>query len=128
MIDALAAFPATLKDALAAAGPRLRIRARDGRFAMVEHLCHLGDLEREGYGARIERLLSEDAPEWDDFDGETVARERNYLALDAERRCSGSSTRVRRTSPVSAPPARTTGSAAARIAAWGRSRWRSSSS
>ena len=84
MIDELAAFPATLKDSLAAAGPKLRIRASDGRFAMVEHLCHLGDLEREGYGMRIECLLSDGWPEWDDFDGEKVAMERNYLEQDAE--------------------------------------------
>jgi hypothetical protein len=84
MIDELAAFPATLRDALAKAGPGLRIRASDGRFAMVEHLCHLGDLEREGYGMRIDRLLSDGWPEWDDFDGETIAMERNYLDQDAE--------------------------------------------
>lgn len=84
MIDDLAAFPSLLKDALAAAGSRLRVRASDGRFAMVEHLCHLADLEREGYGARIERLLSETAPEWDDFDGDAVARDRNYLEQDGQ--------------------------------------------
>lgn len=84
MIDQLAAFPNALQAALAAAGTRLRVRASDGRFAMVEHLCHLGDLEREGYGVRIEMLLSEDAPEWDDFDGDAVARERNYLEQDAD--------------------------------------------
>lgn len=84
MIDQLAAFPATLRDALVKAGPKLRIRASDGRFAMVEHLCHLGDLEREGYGLRIERLLSGGQPEWDDFDGAAVAEQRNYLDQDAE--------------------------------------------
>lgn len=85
MIEELAAFPATLKDSLAAAGRKLRIRASDGRFAMVEHLCHLGDLEAEVYGMRIERLLSGEArPEWDDFDGELIAAQRNYLEQDAE--------------------------------------------
>lgn len=84
MIDELAAFPATLKDSLAAAGPHLRIRASDGRFAMVEHLCHLDDLEREGYGARIARLLSDENPEWDDFDGAAIAEERKYLEQDAD--------------------------------------------
>ena len=84
MIEELSAFPAKLKEKLAAAGPQLRIRASDGRFAMVEHLCHLGDLETEGFGARIERMLKEERPEWDDFDGETVARERKYLEQDAE--------------------------------------------
>lgn len=85
MIDDLATFPLTLKEAVAAAGSRVRVRANDGRFAMVEHLCHLGDLEREGYGARIERLLSsEPEPQWDDFDGDAVARERNYLEQDSD--------------------------------------------
>jgi DinB superfamily len=85
MIDELSAFPETVKEALAAAKPDLRTRASDGRFAMVEHLCHLGDVEREAYGARIERLLSEEESlEWDDFDGDAVARERNYLEQDAD--------------------------------------------
>ena len=84
MIDDLASFPFTLRESVAAAGERLRVRGSDGGFAMVEHLCHLADLETEGYGARIVRLLSEPAPEWDDFDGETVARERNYLDQDAD--------------------------------------------
>ena len=84
MIDQLATFPNTLQAALTAAGSRLRDRASDGRFSMVEHLCHLADLEREGYGTRIEKLLAEEAPEWDDFDGDAVARERNYLEQDSE--------------------------------------------
>jgi DinB superfamily len=84
MLDELSAFPVKLKDAVAAAGPHLRVRSRDGHFAMVEQLCHLGDLEREGYGARIERLLSGEPAEWDDFDGEAVARERSYLEQNSD--------------------------------------------
>ena len=37
----------------------LRARADDGSFSFVEHACHLRDIEREGYGARIERILRE---------------------------------------------------------------------
>lgn len=84
MIDELAMFPARLRSAVNAAGPKLRIRARDGRFAIVEHCCHLADLEAEGYGARIEKLLHDERPEWDEFDGEKIAMERNYLEQDAE--------------------------------------------
>lgn len=84
MIDELAAFPSTLHDALTAAGPKLRIRASDGRFAMVEHFCHLADLEEEGYGARIALLLGEEHPEWGEFDGDKIATERKYLEQDAE--------------------------------------------
>ena len=40
----------------------LRMRADDGNFSFVEHVCHLRDIEREGYGARIERILNEESP------------------------------------------------------------------
>ena len=82
MIEDLAAFPLKLKEAVAAAGPRIRVRASDGGFAVVEHLCHLADLETEGYGARIEQLLREQHPAWDDFDGAAIATARNYLEQD----------------------------------------------
>ena len=84
MVEDLAAFPATLKDAVAAAGSQVRVRASDGGFALVEHLCHLADLESEGYGARIERLLSDERPVWDDFDGAAIATARNYLEQDPD--------------------------------------------
>lgn len=48
-------------------------------FSLLEHVCHLRDLEREGYGVRIKRILREDRPLLADFDGAQVARERNYL-------------------------------------------------
>jgi hypothetical protein len=84
--EALRSFPATLRaivDTLPA--ERLRQRADGGNFALVEHLWHLGDLEVEGYGARIERILAEDEPALADFDGAAVARERRYLELDPAR-------------------------------------------
>lgn len=56
----------------------LKARADDGTFSFVEHACHLRDLEREGYGARIEKILSEELPPLPDFDGTGVARERRY--------------------------------------------------
>jgi hypothetical protein len=59
-----------------------RRRPADGAFAFVEHAWHLADLEREGYGARITRLLTENAPTLPDFDGERAAREREYHLAD----------------------------------------------
>ncbi len=56
------------------------IEGADG-FTPVEQCWHLADLEREGYGVRIRRLLAEDEPVLPDFDGERVARERNYRSL-----------------------------------------------
>jgi hypothetical protein len=62
--------------------PAALARTRSGGFALVEHAWHLADLEKEGFGARIERLLSEEDPFLPDFDGSRIARERRYLDGD----------------------------------------------
>jgi DinB superfamily len=51
----------------------------DGTPSPVEQCWHLADLEREGYGSRIRRLLDESEPVMPDFDGARIADERNYL-------------------------------------------------
>lgn len=85
MIDKLRAFPAELRALLATAPhPRLRQRAADGTFALIEQAWHLADLEAEGYGARIAKLLEEDDPQLPDFRGDVVAEERRYLELELE--------------------------------------------
>jgi len=61
---------------------RVRQRGTPGGFSFVEHVWHLADLEREGYGVRIRRLLSEDEPLLSNFDGERIARERLYQRRD----------------------------------------------
>ena len=53
-----------------------------GGFSLLEHVWHLADLEREGYGIRIRRILSEEEPPLSDFEGERIARERCYLKRD----------------------------------------------
>jgi hypothetical protein len=53
----------------------------DGALAPVEQCWHLADLEREGYGLRIDRLLRETDPLLADFDGARIARERAYRSL-----------------------------------------------
>jgi len=50
----------------------------------VEQCWHLADLEREGYGVRIRRLLAEDEPALPDFDGTRIATERDYKSLSLE--------------------------------------------
>lgn len=62
--------------------PLVRIEPSAGVFSFVEQVWHLADLEREGYGARIRRILTEDEPSLADFDGERIARERGYKRLD----------------------------------------------
>jgi hypothetical protein len=56
----------------------LRERADDAGFSFVEHACHLRDIEREGYAARIERILSEELPALADINGRRLAAERRY--------------------------------------------------
>ena len=47
-------------------------------FSFLEHVCHLRDIEREGYCVRIAKLLSEDQPFLTDIDGAKLAEERDY--------------------------------------------------
>jgi hypothetical protein len=61
-----------------------RRRGPAGTFAPVEQVWHLADLEREGFGERIRRLLAETNPLLADFDGTRVAAERAYLTLPLE--------------------------------------------
>ena len=56
----------------------------DEAFSPVEQCWHLADLEREGFGARIRRLLDEDDPFLPDFDGARLARERDYRSRSLE--------------------------------------------
>jgi hypothetical protein len=86
--EALAEAPARLMAALTAI-PREHWRSAPaaGGFPVVEHACHLRDLETEGYRVRLDRILAEDRPSLPDFDGEAVARERGYRAQDAVAAC-----------------------------------------
>jgi len=49
-------------------------------FSFVEHVCHLRDIEREGYAVRIRRLLEEEHAQLKDIDGTRLAIERDYNA------------------------------------------------
>ncbi len=81
-LERLAAFPDVVEAAIASAPEsQLRVRAADGRFALVEHAWHLADLEVEGYGLRIDRLDRDANPSWPDFHGDVIAEERNYIML-----------------------------------------------
>ena len=77
----LSAMPVILAEAFEGlSADEGRVAGADG-FSPVEQCWHLADLEREGYGVRIRRLLVEDEPALPDFDGERVARERDYTSL-----------------------------------------------
>ena len=51
-------------------------------WSILENVCHLRDIEAEGYNVRIEKLLTEEQPRFADVDGARLARERNYNSQD----------------------------------------------
>jgi hypothetical protein len=60
----------------------LRWRDSAEEFSVVENICHLRDLEMQGYTPRIARILTESEPSLPDFDGARVAAEGDYNAED----------------------------------------------
>jgi hypothetical protein len=56
----------------------LRWRNTESEFSALENICHLRDLEMQGYMPRITRMLDEIDPALADFDGARVAAEGNY--------------------------------------------------
>ncbi len=78
ILDRLASMPAFLADRFGTLTEQ-EAKVRGGDLASpVEQVWHLADLEREGFGVRIERLLNEDDAELPDFDGAAIAQRRNY--------------------------------------------------
>lgn len=61
----------------------LRFRPSPKQFSLLEHACHLRDLEREGYLVRVRRMITEKMPVLEPFDGAAVAHSRDYLSQDA---------------------------------------------
>jgi hypothetical protein len=49
----------------------------------IEQVCHVRDIEIEGYQRRIERTLAEDNPFLPSIDTDTLARDRRYGEADA---------------------------------------------
>jgi DinB family protein len=83
LVSRLHAMPALLEDC-AEALPRSEWTRKPGPglFSLVEHCCHLRDLEEEGYTLRFRRMLREERPALDDFDGAAVAARRAYPSQD----------------------------------------------
>jgi hypothetical protein len=51
-------------------------------FSPIEQVCHVKDIEIDGYHLRIRRTLAELNPLLASLDGETLARERSYSTAD----------------------------------------------
>ncbi|MGH9931926.1 MAG: DinB family protein [Pyrinomonadaceae bacterium] len=55
-----------------------RLQNSPDEFSALENICHLRDLELQGYTPRIKRILAEANPALADFDGARVAAESSY--------------------------------------------------
>ena len=88
-LGALAAFPAQI-EAFFAAIPANRHAWSppnwDGipseKFNPIEQICHVRDIEIDGYQLRLDRTLSEANPRLATIDGYALARERDYGHAD----------------------------------------------
>jgi hypothetical protein len=88
--DALREFPARLERFYAAIPPDAGNWRPDSwhgipsePFTPLEQLCHVRDIEIDGYHARFARMLRENEPVLANIDGEALARERNYAGAGA---------------------------------------------
>lgn len=54
------------------------------RFSPVGQICHVRDIERDGYRVRIARMLSEESPALVSLDSYELARDRGYDDADPE--------------------------------------------
>jgi hypothetical protein len=61
----------------------MRYRPEAEAFSALEQVCHLRDIESEGYVVRLRRMLDEDNPLLHDIDGGKLAAERDYHKQDA---------------------------------------------
>lgn len=88
-LAAMAEFPQRLCDFFEAVPPRLWRWAPpswDGvpseSLTALEQVCHVHDIEIEGYQRRFRRLLDDEQPLLPSIDGYALVRERDYAAAD----------------------------------------------
>jgi hypothetical protein len=89
-LQALKAFPAQLEEHYAAIpadfvhwAPPSWEGVPSEAFTALEQLCHVRDIEVEGYHVRVRRTLAEENPLLVSLDSEVLAKERNYGNADA---------------------------------------------
>jgi hypothetical protein len=54
------------------------------KFTAIQQICHVRDIEVDGYHARFQRLLEESEPSLQSIDGYALATERRYADADPE--------------------------------------------
>jgi transcriptional regulator with XRE-family HTH domain len=63
---------------------RYRERLPAGGFSLLEQVCHLRDIDVDGYARRLTLILAEGRPSFPSLDGEQLAAERDYQSQDIE--------------------------------------------
>ncbi|MBV9211077.1 MAG: DinB family protein [Acidobacteria bacterium] len=61
-----------------------RWKPAPNEFSVVENVCHLRDIELDGYALRIQKILREDEPFLPDLNGAQLAQERLYNEQELE--------------------------------------------
>jgi hypothetical protein len=83
LVRSLEDAPRRIKELVGDLGEsNVRERSHEKAWSVVEHICHLRDIEEEGYAVRITKLLTEDRPFLEDIDGDRLAVERGYINQD----------------------------------------------
>ncbi len=90
-LDALAAFPQILESFYAAIPLEYKQWAPSSwegipseAFTPIEQICHIRDIELDGYHVRFERALREDNPALTSLDGYILAKERSYASAEPD--------------------------------------------
>ena len=79
LLDALARTPFEVSRLVKVVSQEYwRTRPTPEEFSVVENVCHLRDIEVDGYAQRIARILNETNPILADVDGARLAIERDY--------------------------------------------------
>jgi hypothetical protein len=85
MLDELQRMPAMLSETVRAMpASRWTWQPAASAFSLLEHACHLRDLEAEAYQVRIRRIVDEDLPTLQEVDGSAWAIERDYQRQSME--------------------------------------------
>lgn len=83
IVTSLKETPETVRQLLSGLPEKgLTSKPSSTEFSILEHVCHLRDIEKEGYAVRIKKLLTEIDPLLADIDGNKLAEERVYNQQD----------------------------------------------
>jgi hypothetical protein len=78
LLSALTAMPAALTAVINKITIDATARPAPESFSLLETVCHLRDIEQEGYLVRIGKLINEVNPWLADINGAQLAKERDY--------------------------------------------------